>query len=372
MIDSKLIMLEGLPSTGKTTNARFIHIQLERNNINAKWIHEVAMPHPVLFFDEVGMTYDEYARFIEAYPETADILNKIAVFKKSTIGIHLPEIQWNYRNKISENVYQELLKFDVWSFPLDVYKKFALEKWAYFTEKAMKNQDEVYVIDSAIFQFQIFSFLFKNRPYEELKNFIDQIIEIIQPLNPCLIYLYRDNTEATIDYLEKDRGTSYLDYLWNRDKDQPYYTGKPAGAESFKQFLRDYASMADMLFQSFPMNKISLEISDGDWACRENEMLSFLNVNCIQSPNSFPKNGVYANEELGFVIRVDGLSFIDPTGHTRKLFPKSQNEFYVDWLPTILQFEDNKIIISGSQICERWTTTGMIYTEIFSQALANS
>ena len=73
MIDTKLIMLEGMPSTGKTTNARFIHIQLERNNINAKWIHEVAMPHPVLFFDEVGFTHDEYERFIKIYPKAADI-----------------------------------------------------------------------------------------------------------------------------------------------------------------------------------------------------------------------------------------------------------------------------------------------------------
>ena len=72
MIDTQLIMLEGLPSTGKTTNARFIHIQLERNRINAKWIHEVAMPHPVLFFDEVGFTHDEYERFMQVYPKAAD------------------------------------------------------------------------------------------------------------------------------------------------------------------------------------------------------------------------------------------------------------------------------------------------------------
>ena len=364
MIDSQLIMLEGLPSTGKTTNARFIHIQLERNNINADWIHEVAMPHPVLFFDEVGLTYDEYNKFIKKYQKAVDTLNKIAVFKKSTVGIHLPEIEWNYKEEIGEEIYQALLEFDVWKFPLDVYKKFALEKWAHFVEKALKNKNKIYIIDSAIFQFQIFTFLFKNRPYEELHNFIEQITNIIQPLNPYLIYLYRENTEATIDYLEKDRGTSYLDYLWNRDKAQPYYTGKPPGAESFKQFLRDYAGMADLLFDSFPSDKLSLEISDGNWVCREDEMLSFLDVRRIPSPAAFPPNGVYTNEALGFVINVDGLSFIDPTGQTRKLFPKSRNEFYVVWLPTVLRFENEKIIISGSQICERWTTTGMIYTKI--------
>ena len=132
----------------------------------------MAMPHPVLFFDEVGFTHDEYERFIKTYTKAADILNKIAVFKESTVGIHLPEIEWNYKDEIGEDVYQALLEYDVWKFPLEVYQKLALEKWMHFTEKALKNRDEVYIIDSAIFQLQIFTFLFKNRPYEDLQNFI--------------------------------------------------------------------------------------------------------------------------------------------------------------------------------------------------------
>lgn len=54
MIDSQLIMLEGMPSTGKTTNSRFIQIQLERSSMKTEWIHEVAMPHPVLFLMRLG------------------------------------------------------------------------------------------------------------------------------------------------------------------------------------------------------------------------------------------------------------------------------------------------------------------------------
>ena len=267
MIDSRLILLEGLPSTGKTTNARLIQIQLERNGIPARWIHEVSMPHPVLFFDEVGLTYAEYDAFLRTYPESADILNAIAKFKKSTVGIHLPEIEWNYKDAIGEPVYQALLAYDAWKFPLEAYKKFALEKWAHFTQAALESRDEVYIMDSAIFQFQIFTFLFQNRPFAELQGFVGRITEIIRPLRPCLIYLYRKNAEATIEYLEKDRGTSYLEYIWDRDKTQPYYAGKPQGAEGFRQFLREYAKMADLLAAGFPGDKRSLEISDGNWAC---------------------------------------------------------------------------------------------------------
>jgi len=361
MIDSQLIMLEGLPSTGKTTNARFIHAQLERNSVNAEWIHEVAMPHPVLFFDEAGMTYDEYDKFIASYPVAADIFNDIAVFRESTIGVHLPEMQWRYSDKVNDEVYQALLEYDVWNFPLEVYRKFALEKWAHFTAKALRSDKQVYVMDSAIFQFQIFCFLFKNRPHEELQGFVDRITDIILPLNPCMIYLHRENTEATIDYLENDRGTSYLDYIWNRDKDQPYYTGMPPGSESFKQFLRDYAGMADLLFDSFPAKKISLDISSENWVSIEAEILSFLNIDRVPDPHVVPENGVYENESFDYTIEILGLLMTDPTGKTRKLFPKTHNEFYVDWLPVVLRFEDSRIVISGSKVSDRWTETGMTY-----------
>jgi len=93
-------------------------------------------------------------------------------------------------------------------------------------------------------------------------------------------------------------------------------------------------------------------------------MLSFIKVDRIPNPEAVLQTGIYTNEELNFTITVDGLSMTDPTGQVRKLIPKSQNEFYIDWLPTILRFEDGKLIISGSQVCEHWTKTGLVYNRI--------
>jgi len=266
-------------------------------------------------------------------------------------------------DNIGEDAYQALAAFDAWNFGIDAYKEVALEKWAHFIEKALVNRNAVYMVDSAVFQYQIFTFLFKNKPYGELQGFVNQIAKIIKPLNPCLIFLHREDAEASINYLEKRRSTSYLDYIWRRDKDQPYYTGKPPGAEGFKQFLRDYAAMADMLFESFAGRKAAIEISDGNWFNRENEMLSFMHVNRVPDPDISPPSGVYVNESSGYEITVDGMSIIDPNGETRPLHIKSSNEFYVDWIPTILRFEDGRIIISGSQTGSRWTSTGFTYNK---------
>ena len=304
MIDTQLIMLEGLPSTGKSTNAQFLQVQLERNGKNVKWIHEVTRPHPVLFYDEIDFTFGEY-------------------------------------------------------------KKFVLEKWTHFTEKALSDKTEINIIDSAVFQFQIFNFLFKNKPYKELQNFVRQIFEIIKPLNPAFIYLYRGNAEATIDYLEKDRGTQSLENIWQRDKSQPYYQDKPQGAEGFKQFLRDYAAYAQLLFDSLDCKKMSVEISEADWTSYENKMLSFVEIENIPSPEFLPTNGVYINEEFNYKIIVDGLMITDPDGNNKKLIPKTANEFYAECLPMILRFEDSEwVIMTGTQINAEWSTTGIRYKKI--------
>lgn len=308
MIDTRLIILEGLPSTGKSTNSQFLQIQLERNRKNVKWIHEVAHPHPVLFLDG-------------------------------------------------------------WDIPLDKYEEVAVEKLEHFTETAPQNKDNVYILDSSIFQYQIFRFLLSNAPYIKLESFVRKLFAVIQPLNPCMIYLYRENTEKTIDYLEQDRGTKSLENIWERDKSNPYYQDKPAGAEGFKQFLRDYANYAKLLFDSLDCRKISVEISQSDWTSYENQMLSFLEIKNMPSPAFFPPNGVYRNEELNYEMIVDGLMITDPDGNKKKLISKTANEFYAERLPMILRFENQSIMMSGSQINAPWSTTGMIYKKVRNNAM---
>ena len=364
MLSSRLILLEGMPSTGKTTNARFIQIQLERQGIGTEWVHEIAMPHPVLFFEEAGFTHDEYRNFIKEHPAVSGILDKVSVTRENTVSVDLNLIQWYHKDTFDQTAYQALLQYDIWKFPIEKYQLFALDKWKYFAGQVLKDESKVYIVDSALFQYQIFRFLFENRSCGELQDFVSRIGDIIRPLHPSLLYLYRRNAEATIAYLEKDRGISYLEYLYQRDKNRPYYRDRPDGVESLKQFLRDYHRMAGLLYDSFAGNKLSLEISKGNWTDLEDEMLSFLGVRRASDIEACAPKGIYKNRELGYTIQVDGLFITDPEGARRRLTPKSQNEFYVDWLPVVLRFEEGGIVLAGTQICDRWSATGMRYDRV--------
>ncbi|MCL2351761.1 MAG: hypothetical protein FWC55_04425 [Firmicutes bacterium] len=359
---TRLIMLEGLPGTGKTTNSAFLQIQLERNGYGADWIHEVSRPQPLLFFGEACLTDGEYEAFSRTYPEAARVFGRIAVFLKNRVWIDLPEAEWNYLGLIGEDAFRALKEFDAWTVPLVKYKTLALERWAYFTEKALRDADTIYILDSAVFQAQIFWFLLNNEPYEDLERFVGQLLDIVRPLNPCLIYFYRDDPEATVGFLEKTRGIQCLQDIWERDKSKPYYRDKPAGAEGFRRFLRDYAAAAKKLFESAGCGKLAVEISEGDWPRYEDGLLSFLGIGRKPGPESVPQSGVYRNEALDCAITVDGLTITDPEGTVRRLTPKSGNEYYTECLPAVLRFEEpGRIVVSGRQICARWTTAGTVY-----------
>lgn len=365
MENTRLIMLEGLPGTGKSTNSYFLSMQLDSEEKTVKWIHEVAKPHPVLFFSEASLTNEEYDAIMKAYPHSENILNKVAVFRKNTIGIDLLELEWNYANDIGTNLLQALQKYDVMTFPLDKYEPVALEKWAYFTEKAFENENEVYILDSSIFQYQIFTFLLKNAPYKEIEQFFMKLIKIIQPLNPSLVYFYREDTQKTIDFLENLRGKQFMEWIWERDKNHPYYKDKPRGAESYKQFLLDYADIAKQLFDIANCRKTSIEITNQNWKIYENELLSFLGVNSKSYPDALPPNGIFSNETLNQNIEVNGLSIKDPFGKVRTITPKSNCEFYVECLPVVLHFDGlDKIVITGGQICDQWTTFGTQFVRV--------
>ena len=318
-----------------------------------------------MFFNEACLTYSEYNLFLNKYRKAAYVFKQIAVFRKNTVGIDLLEIEWNYLDAIGTDAFEELKKFNAFNFSIEKYQNAALDKWDFFVEKVLKEKDVIYILDSSIFQFQIWKFLLNGIEYDRLKELIEKLVKIIEPLNPKLIYFYRENVEESILALEKMRGVQCMKNIWERDKMEPYYKGKAEGADGVKLFLKDYADIACKLFCSIDCGKLAVEITKQDWISYEQRILSFMGLEYKESINAFPTNGVYINEQMDLKVEINGLNMKDPNGKIRRLIPKSSSEFYVECLPVIIQFNElGNVIILGGQICERWTMQGTIFIKI--------
>ena len=359
---NRLILLEGLPGTGKSTNSFKLYEQLIRNGKKVHWIHEVSQPHPVLFFTESCMTKEEYRDFKKKYPEVAELLDEVAEVRKTTVGIDQEAVSRRRQNATEQAWYQELLQYDAFPSALDRYELQALEKWEAFARNAMQDEETIYILDSSLFQYQIFTYLLKAAPYERLEVFVRKIVECIELLNPLLIYLYRKRTEDSIEYLKSQRGEQDLVSTWERDKGQLYYQNKQNDVTAFYDFLKDYATSAESLFETLKFDKRRIEISENNWKAYEDEMLGLLEINRVEIPAYKAMEGTFVNVEHGFSFTIQDNVMKDPEGVQRHLSPRSQDEFFIEGIPTILQYLDgNSIRLTGQQIIPQWTETGAIY-----------
>ena len=358
---NRLIMLEGLPGTGKTANSYRLFEQMTRNGRKVRWLHEVSQPHPALFFTEACLTKAEYRLFLEKYPAAADMLSSIAEVRSTTVGIDFLTAARKMPGQEEADWYQALLRYDVMDFPLERYEPAALEKWQAFVSAALRT-DTVYILDSGIFQYQIFTYLLNGAEYARLAGFVRSVIDVLKPLRPALIYLYRENTEDSIAFMERQRGIRDLESTWQRDKGRPYYRNKQQDVTAFFDFLRDYADCASRLYDASDCEKMKIEITAGDWPRYEARMLEFLSIPHQDAPAYRAQDGTYENAALGasFTVR-DGI-MTDPEGACRRLSPKSSTEFFIEGLPGILCFGENgSATLRGQQIIPRWSESGTVY-----------
>ena len=355
-------MLEGLPGTGKTTNSYKLFEQLVRNGRNVRWLHEVSQPHPTLFFSEACLTKEEYRLFLEKHPEAAEMLDSIASLRATTVGIDYLTAARRMPGQENAAWYQALLQYDAMGFPLERYEPAALEKWEAFVNAALRD-DTIYLLDSSIFQYQIFTYLLSGAEYPRLAGFVHSLMSLLKPLHPALIYLYREKTEDSIAFMEEQRGLKDLESAWERDRERPYYRNKQQDVTAFFDFLKDYAECASRLYDEAECEKRKIEITVQTWDAYEAEMLRFLGIARQAAPSCQAKDGTYANAALGAILSIKDGILTDPEGARRRLSPKSPTEFFIEGLPETLCFcGDESVKLCGQQIIPQWSETGTVYT----------
>lgn len=90
MINTKLIFVDGISGSGKSTTAHYIARQLEKNGIKVKWFHEDERDHPLDSMEEGDDKIDQQyiTRFLEEYPKKWEkFINSI----KNEEGVYIVE-----------------------------------------------------------------------------------------------------------------------------------------------------------------------------------------------------------------------------------------------------------------------------------------
>lgn len=191
----KLILVEGLCGTGKSTLAERLHRYLLEQGISSSFFDEGADGHPTSLNWHAFFREEEFKELLERYPNTADVIRSRAI--KDGCNYLLPYRgvkefgEWSELYAVLKS--RELCWTDVPVASLSEFTYSIRQRWARFAELAGASEN-VFVLEAVFFQHQIHDLL---RHYQAIDRQIEQhihgIAARISAMNPVLIYLTHPN-----------------------------------------------------------------------------------------------------------------------------------------------------------------------------------
>jgi hypothetical protein len=223
MRDTRLIIVEGVMGSGKSTLSRAIAQHLRRHGYPSRHVPESFREHPT----SVTRTLTHWQKiWIEHTPET--------------------------------------------------FIAQSLHNWQAFVAGALPTK-KVYVFDGQVFHGDMTGLFIANTPHTQIVAYIDHLVELIQPLRPVFIYLYQTDVAWGLERIAAVRGARFLRKQAAWKTDSPYcaergYTGVPG----LVQLYREYRDLTDQLYTRLPIPKLAIENSAGAWEQDQQEVFAFL------------------------------------------------------------------------------------------------
>ncbi len=299
-----LILIEGLPGSGKSTMAHFLLRHLAVHDVPSTWWYEEVKGHPLYLFDDA--------------PSVQRVLDDLAAG----------------------------------DFPHVIAA--ALDIWRQFTE-AIQSSDRVVLLDSCLFGYLTWTLFPFNVPQEEISRYLAAVERIIDAVNPRLIYLYQRDVPAALARICARRGGTTEERLIRNATESPY--GKERRLHGFAGMATlwtDYRRFTNEAFARVGFAKLAIENSAGDWVGDERQIVRFLGLpevqdRCLSTDQLERFTGTYRYRENGIerscaVFIQDDELFLDGVSHVwprSRLIARTDMLFDVESLPFAVTFTEN-------------------------------
>lgn len=289
MINTKLILVDGITGSGKSTTAHYIARQLERNGIKVKWFYEEEKGHP---------------------------LDPLKIKKKK---------------KESES-----------EFCRRYMKKF-IEAWKIFVKKVEKD-DKVYIIESFFFQDNLLDPISNDFDKLETKTYSFEICDTMKSLNPTLIHFYQEDVGKAMRRNWNRRGEQWKNWLIKREAKTAYCKNrKLRGSKAPIGLWSELTNISKELFKELDFKKIQIENSKQEWDKYRKEILEFLKIEQKEEILHKKSYDQFCDEYLGngYMLKFhekDRRLCLDDFWPNLKLRPVSENEFEMEGFPISFKF----------------------------------
>lgn len=211
----RLILVEGLPGTGKTTISRWLSDILVKKGEEVILLNEGDERIPCDFYETAGIPKDEFELLCINNPSTQAFLRENTLMTANYAFLRI--------DKCPDPIGEKIKRWDMGDeynrqVTVAEYIPCALERLQYWVNANIQHQ-QIVVMDSGYLQNPINELLFRRASNEEVCVFINAITSMLKLLNPICIYLRRNNADEAIAFAKKVKGADWaarIDKLLNQ------------------------------------------------------------------------------------------------------------------------------------------------------------
>ena len=195
-----LILVEGLPASGKSTAAAYI-----AELLHFRCTDEGTGSHPADYEGHALVSADELKAYFAQCRDAEEVraLSEAAELHYAGFVLPLAELAWHpaYADMLMHRIYEGV--------PWPPERAVMLDKWRSYAENAASDPGDVF--NCVLLQNPMCETMLRlNLPQAESAAFIGEIAEIIRPLKPFVVYLKTAEIAENIRRVQPERGAEWL------------------------------------------------------------------------------------------------------------------------------------------------------------------
>ena len=274
---AKLILIEGIPGSGKSTIARKI-AEWYRNRNTRVNLYIEGQSHPADLGWTACVPVVQYDGILQRYEAMRDEIECNTAVDSDFAFIAYTQVKTDNRN-----FYSELEAFEVYDgrVPDEEFFNLHYDRWRSFGQNA-ESKDELNIFECAFMQNHVNELLFwRNADEDNIIAHHNRLTDSVKNLSPVLIYLSQPDIRETIQRIARERVSTehgnWIDHCISYCENSPF--GKRHGIRGFDGAMEFFALRKQLemkILSELSMPFIIIENEDYDWIAVWAEIDSYL------------------------------------------------------------------------------------------------
>lgn len=256
----KLVLVEGLPGSGKTTTAQVVHEILTEMNLKSQLFLEGDLEHPADYDGVACFTKGEFDELLSTYEKCSDLLRNHVIIQGNNYFLEYRKMKNKFGSTFPDELLDAVAKNDVYELPLDQHRKLIVERWEKFAANVMNGSD-TYIFDCCFIQNPVTMGMIKyGAKRQDVISYVTELAMIVERLNPLLIYVKQNDPDYSfrkaVEERPKEWSEGFIEYYTSQGYGEKQgYTG----LEGTLQVLKARSGLEEEILNSI---KTATEIVD--------------------------------------------------------------------------------------------------------------